>query len=240
MTGTLFERVFCYDCGETIETELEENYTETEAHWFEDGVCGVCGYENTCEHPYVNCDVRPLNWELTERDERTHTWGGAMVKVYTCSSCDEIIDEEEIEGADSVRELHEFENGECIVCGYVNECTHPQMAGMKRIGGVIEVISSDASGHTVVYEAFELKMCPFCHYMIDTPIASETRTEKHTFWFNECQYCGYIDTELSCTHENLSEEIYIAHEVSDQATADYHLSAAESTTKPIASTADVC
>jgi len=225
VTGPKYEENRCLDCGRYFNMHVvEENATETQNHWFENGKCGECGYVNTCKHTSVYIDKGVNTDRIVAVDARTHTWQGDQYMVKYCGDCDETLESEFIAKDVTWVQPHYFDNGVCWACDYTNACQHSVVATTKSIE-YNKTISKDADGHVVVYDVYEIKLCPKCGETVSsTKIGQEERDEKHNFSYNVCWECGYEDTNPTCEHKNLKEGTYINEGWSTEVEGkDYHL-----------------
>ena len=88
--------VVCDDCGEVIGTAREYWDRWSNEHDYQDGVCTLCGHENTCTHPDAYEDwywVDEPNYEEIEGDHRNHQVSGNAVTYMYCEDCGMSFDE---------------------------------------------------------------------------------------------------------------------------------------------------
>ncbi len=107
----------CTDCGETWEKWPEEKTRLQEKHSFQDGICRLCGYENTCTHENSDSIYQRREEIYSDADEGGHIVSYYEVAVTQCGNCGEIW-ESWPEKKTTLRENHHFENGKCAQCGY--------------------------------------------------------------------------------------------------------------------------
>lgn len=122
VTGTTQDWNFCPECRESW---YGENYTEgvveTDAHYFVDGICKSCGYENTCTHENVGEleDIwMAVGTEYVGYDDQCHTIYAYVNHFLVCEDCGEELEYLYCDLQPEVKEAHSFENGSCN-CGYV-------------------------------------------------------------------------------------------------------------------------
>ena len=142
LDGSRFSEKYCVDCGEYLGRELvDDEYQETEPHYFGEGVCYQCGAENTCAHEESEIweDYYPL--EFTIKNAFYHTVRSEQYNVYHCTSCGEDFARELASSDYTSDSEHWFWEGECLECGYVDD----QPERVRFVGGVVSGVSMLAS-----------------------------------------------------------------------------------------------
>ena len=228
---------YCPDCGYAYLGEVEAVEGYTEKHILV-GInqCWYCGaYVQQCTHP--NAVTETVAWYDTyEHADKDGHWyrPGACMEVFSCPDCGL----EDFYDADTgLLEPHDWYNGACTICGYVNECAHenaePYTETLLR-----GVKSYDADGHMAVYEEVSGKRCPDCLEVTEQPAERTEVTEAHKFdAYGACEVCGYVredsGEEPACTHENTTEtreELPAVYESVDDATHTNRVDAAVTVT----------
>ena len=228
VAGEIYQVTYCDDCHQVLErVEIDEL---DEEHFFVDGVCESCGYENACEHPssarewyydFEDCVYTPND------DGETHHIVGSIDKVIYCSLCQEELSREENVLSEMDAE-HSWGSGGkmCTLCGYENPCTHSvdfQKTDYWYDPEEITVISTNGKQHTITGNISEVTYCENCGAIfaladVDTPI-----TENHSYDDNGvCEVCGYVN---HCTHPNMQVNEWLddLHNVTyDKIDGQYH------------------
>lgn len=202
---------YCSDCGEVVKEEITNTpKTDEGDHWFDDGVCRLCLYVNTCPHEHIfpNDDYYVWNDEpsCTDNGDGTHTvsgYGYVSSSEY-CSVCGESWETPGESGPIVYTEKHYFWDGLCEGCGAENTCDHAHVHSSVEFESVSECDPIDAQTHRVTGYTQLCNYCPECRegWYGETSAEKSERTEDHYFDEGICQDCGYINI---CTHENVVE-----------------------------------
>ncbi|MBR2581460.1 MAG: Ig domain-containing protein, partial [Cutibacterium sp.] len=204
-TGVRYDYDRCLDCGERINEKRGARETITGEHYFRDGVCEECGYENTCTHPeaYRYSDY----WYEDERDfvakdNKTHTFTAVRVDYVECKRCGEMLEHTESEPQQYTRE-HRFEDGVCIECGYRNTCTHPHTEIGHGIEDIQDAECVDGRTHRLTGCEFSEVFCTVCGEVIERNVEPRKEIiEEHWYENGVCGLCGYVNT---CAHNGEKE-----------------------------------
>ena len=200
------EITWCRACNEVIEDKEIEPGELVENHWFNDsGVCSTCGYAKVegCAHTDCQWEKRYSgNGRKVPLNAREHGYpNGAWNYVYACKACGEIqpSEEEPPQGEpDTQAEPHEFEDGVCWKCDFV-QCTHPN----EPVENVISETTYESLGytqHNVVVNEWIVKQCPDCDAVLsrEQTKVNEKTAQDHDFVDGGCAFCG----QKECTHND--------------------------------------
>ena len=131
-------------------------------------------------------------------DEQHATRYYVMV-YWQCPDCGESWDESEATGY-VVESNHTFENGFCTECGYINACQHDE-TGVESYIESIEVLSSDASGHTAIEHVFQRTVCDQCGQVLSEGSVENEVSGAHSYGESgtsaRCEVCNW---SRGCEH----------------------------------------
>ena len=192
-SGLMTTSVYCQDCGTTLESTNQYG-TKIDQHNFVNGICSNCGYRNTCAHEHTKtekyCAYRESVSAITDTK---HTIHGIIRTSVWCEDCYETISYSDEKNAD-LTEKHNFYQGVCTDCGYVNTCKHEHIK---------EVISPDTrqstykpvdgTNHRVTGPGWITETCQDCGENFSTRTEDKvSKLEEHTMKDGVCTKCGYI------------------------------------------------
>ena len=81
-------RDVCVDCGLAFSEEYEVEFTELQAHSYENGACKYCGTKNACPHDAVMVYYGYAPGDSYEQiDERTHRHNYDSEAELFCPRC---------------------------------------------------------------------------------------------------------------------------------------------------------
>ena len=189
----------CDDCGYVQVTE-SPYYGPSEPCHFVDSKCDICG--NECTHWNMSTHYNTLEEGVRDIDEVGHTSYNTQEIYEECPTCG-LIQNKRIE-QNVFRSAHEFVDGACWSCGYVNACTHPEFKTSYHYGAngsEVTYSDPDENGHIATGYAIVVHECTTCLETI-TEVETEitSRREKHAFGSDGiCYICGY---QNPCTHPN--------------------------------------
>ncbi|MDO5376761.1 MAG: hypothetical protein Q4G52_00365, partial [Clostridia bacterium] len=198
-----YEQRWCPDCGEYLpETVVGEEEGETYPHYFENGVCGTCGEENTCGHANTYTQEWTDNWSYTPENNATHTVTYDRYLDTWCSDCGERLDCQEIEQGYKDSYSHNYdENGKCYNCGHQNTCDHANTYTQEWADNWSYTPGNNAT-HTATYDRYQVTLCSDCGKTLDRQLIEEGYkcSESHSYDENgQCYSCGHQNT---CDHAN--------------------------------------
>ena len=214
-TGYLVTYSYCEDC----ETELERivDSEKSEYYWrhrFYDGVCIDCGAKGVCPHDNFETYTRyeDAEYEVIEGNALVHSVTGYPVEIAYCLNCGDewcISRGEEI----TTTQDHNFSDGRCYACGYVNTCAHENVIEESYYDPEYCVyIQRNAQTHTIQGRLNHYKECSDCgeilqEYYEDYTDAEITEyTEEHSFENGVCVECGYKN---ECIHRYTNAWEYV-------------------------------
>lgn len=196
---------YCEDCDEYLsESASSERTKEFENHFFEGGVCDACGYVNTCAHAHQYEAYFLMNCEYSAGDASGHTVRYNKGTQVYCQDCYELLSETVSEAWTEEREDHDFRDGVCVFCDYVNECAHVDTHTFESALNP-KYSAGDANGHTKRYKHLIQVFCEDCGECLSETV-SEAWTEEreeHYFQNGACENCGYAN---SCEHRHTQKE----------------------------------
>ena len=207
----------CLDCGvEWSEDPVAETvYEEHDPAWDDETVCERCDgkitpseepdepeepIEPKCNHShgFVKGQRETAEPAYSLNDEQHATRYYVMV-YWQCPDCGESWDESEATGY-VVKSNHTFENGFCTECGYKNACQHDETWAESYIES-IEVLSSDASGHTVIEHVFQRTVCKQCGQVLSEGSVENEVSGAHSYGESgtsaRCEVCNW---SRGCEH----------------------------------------
>lgn len=129
--GKLVHYLSCDECG--VQMVLgSEPATITELHDFSGNTCLECGYMNPCKHEYTSEVISYESATYANGNANGHTVTGLKVYNKVCLNCNRTI-QGVYTTESSATEAHEFVDGKCTKCGYVNTCTHAKKSTWEKI-----------------------------------------------------------------------------------------------------------
>lgn len=197
----------CVDCGEVVsERVLAENADRQERHVYQNGVCALCGYENTCEHANTttetfNRETEQTEYEAVDNREHKQTHVQEVEQVY-CSDCGETLSEQVVVENFTQIQGHYYEDNVCVLCGHENTCEHADAETLTRYEETDDTayVVVDAQYHDWVHlRLIETVFCSDCAQEISSRVADEDASDRsmHTYDNGVCRFCGY---ENACEH----------------------------------------
>jgi len=155
-------------------------------HNFENGVCSlcsaVCAHENRVNVVVTWTDIEECYVPDDDEDHSAeHMVSGTKITTFDCADCDKtgIENKEWASG----KAPHEYENGICSLCDYVNENLHTCIPIEEiHTEDIMEIVSKNADGHTVVYQIHKYTYCKHGDYrksLSDEYYAGEPTEEPH-------------------------------------------------------------
>ncbi len=218
------ERYTCNDCGEDYTVIVDTGREDDEAHeWafdpsvtecrfcgakklcdthtWVDGVCSVCGMENTCEHPNAQQTGGSQKNKIFEKiDDLRHSYSFDVYWKYACPDCGEnyeVYIERGIEDED-----HLYQDGVCTVC--LQACGH-KVNGNTWVDYEMvfhdPVSQDDADFHLQPYTTTNFYQCSACQQQYTTTSEMEGE-EAHQYDENGLCACGAAGEPTTCLHEN--------------------------------------
>ena len=205
---------YCHLCGyEEHSSTFDPDYTRIENHFFEEGVCRRCDYENVCKHT----NAEKMAEGYVARTMPVDTGNGTHIAVYAgwadyqCYDCEDYWTEDI---PSQMRELpHEFHDGDvCTECGAKwteadEPCPHANVekVGDKYYPERVNII--DELRHSIDSGSDAIVHCSDCGETF-TDFGGEYfdgdftwKEELHEYDENNmCTVCGYT---TECTHENM-------------------------------------
>ncbi len=202
----------CEKCYAEVARTSVSNAIVNNEHYYAEGKCIECGYQNTCKHEHTS-EYEQL-WdedEVLSFDEKYHTVRGSGRIVTICTDCDEELAHQDAESITTTY-IHYFENGVCTTCGYKNVCTHPNKQSSDYAVAAFSYDPNAEGGHLVTGHKISREYCPDCHEnWPETLTLNTTFVERHTMYNGACIYCGHTHTEetipatATCTEDGLGE-----------------------------------
>lgn len=205
----------CLDCGAgwSEDPVAETVYQKHDPKWSDETICSDCGGTITPSEPEPEKPIEPKcnhshgfvkgRRETAEpayslNDEQHVTRYYEMV-YWQCPDCGESWDESEATGY-VVESNHTFENGFCTECGYINACQRHETEVESYIAS-IEVLSRDASGHTVIEHVFQRTVCKQCGQVLSEGSVENEVSGAHSYGGSgtaaRCEVCNW---SRGCEH----------------------------------------
>ena len=205
----------CLVCGAgwSEDPVAETVYQKHDPKWSDETICSDCGGTITPSEPEPEKPIEPKcnhshgfvkgRRETAEpayslNDEQHVTRYYEMV-YWQCPDCGESWDESEATGY-VVESNHTFENGFCTECGYINACQRHETEVESYIAS-IEVLSSDASGHTVIEHVFQRTVCEQCGQVLSEGSVENEVSGAHSYGESgtaaRCEVCNW---SRGCEH----------------------------------------
>ena len=162
--GTL--QTVCADCGATV-SEKEETRTVTGSHVYIDGVCDLCGAENTCPHDLTKVEYWYWGEETYEQiDENTHKMAYDVEGNILCLRCGVYVGTTPIQHIEEVEE-HSFDTDGVCRCGAaieVVECDHTNLVETwdPEDDEMVECTGTDIYNHTGTIRRYIYPKCADC------------------------------------------------------------------------------
>ena len=212
LTGPLVREVYCYNCGEYVETEVvEEETSELRNHEYDpDGICYECGHENTCTHSstYSYWDVDHSEAVFTDvGDDSYHEAKGTVYEYTYCDQCYQLISCEET-GEDTLYESHEYDSdGVCYYCGHVNACAHKNTTcwvSFAEDWTDLRYAPSNDNQHRVTGLGYVYTYCMDCGMYLGCELKEAADYWNHNWDGTVCTLCGY--DRAAAKEEEAAEE----------------------------------
>lgn len=203
-TYDVYESKACELCFTILGEEIiEKGRSDKAAHIFrEDGVCHVCGYQNTCAHAHTALMYEDdySNAYQEKQDATYHLFVYQSKGVTFCTDCGAKLTQiEPVVTEVRKQQRHYFspDDGICYACGEKNVCTHPSTRVESYIYGSYTAV--DETYCTQTGTRMTQTYCSDCGMLIKTE-EEENATKKieHSFRDGVCSHCGYIP---ECSHE---------------------------------------
>ncbi len=105
----------CVDCGELIEEGLVDEYDEPH-QLDENGDCTLCDYRFSC--PHTEKEYRLKSETYTPDGEEEHIHDVQYSEYCANAICGKLLRDQADEKRIHEREMHTFDKGVCILCGY--------------------------------------------------------------------------------------------------------------------------
>ncbi len=201
----------CARCGGIVEAHvLTYTHVEKKPHTYENDVCTVCGYENTCAHENTETKVAWGYCKYTPYDSNYHSMHIDEEETVTCKDCGKVVSFRVLRTVtQQAYERHSMWHNECEECGYVSPCTHENLTRVedKSSEYLEDCASAGEQGHTGKLVKVYAFVCADCgsEYVKDSEDVhtGETVTRPHTFYEGKCEVCGY---ENVCAHAHQTEK----------------------------------
>ena len=204
------EEQYCPDCEERFNKIVGEASNRTEQHdWNSEGLCHVCGYQNTCEHAirdFINSYEYAKDNTCEKIDNLTHTGVYITREITECTACGARFFNDS-EGVSKTMPHVWNADGICSDCGFANPCTHVNKT-RQYTSGFFEfgAASKDAFTHTGTYIEEEAWICDDCNQEFFVEISRTENVVRRHEWdeSGECWECHFVNT---CTHPDGTEVI---------------------------------
>ena len=185
--GTLHEDVLCARCFEVLAENLTPDSSMLERHFFNDGVCSICGYKIACTHP------RTVSFF---EDEKLISYNAAghtveAIEVTVCEACSTILSETRGTFLEEHYYYYDYDD-KCDFCGYVNTCKHERTKTETCCEpGAMFISSIDKDTHTAVSGCWLQIICLDCGAEVEEKDVDYPVSLPHDFLNGYCTVCNY-------------------------------------------------
>ena len=190
---------WCKDCRSTITYEvIVERHPVTEPHDYNEGECWGCGALNPCKHKNTSYheNVRwyfEIETDTVDNGDGTHS---AMIEVSNdtwCDDCDELIKQEIVKPKAWTTEPHDYDDGECWVCGAESTCAHKNKRTDKNCHRSSDAVDNGDGTHTAWIEVTNDTYCKDCGALVAQVFVKDpdwvTEPHKYASELNACVVC---------------------------------------------------
>lgn len=197
----------CADCGEYLGEELIKPAEQVVMpHDFDaDGLCEDCGYVTSSACRHENARVITDDPALCYRkvrtisaDESGHTMLVDIYAITYCDNCGNYLDTATLyQQSVQVTERHEFIEGMCVLCGYINLCAHEHTYEDVWVYNKRNYKALDESTHSYEGTQNTMTVCADCgeYGIVADRFEEGVFTEAHSLDENgSCALCGYVYT----------------------------------------------
>lgn len=216
-TGIAYRYTYCNDCYLMLSSEYLGESTEEYAHNYdENGVCEDCGHSNACQHEnaysYTENEWENAVFEEIDGNNSEHQVTAPAREVTNCADCWARLSEESIGPVTELYSHSYNDEGVCVECGHVNNCTHQHTDYYYGSGEeTYEEIEGDDRYHNSIAEREKVTYCEDCGLDLESEdLGVIARKEGHFYDENGiCYGCGHHN---QCRHPSTYEEIWITSE----------------------------
>lgn len=182
--GTLHKDVRCAKCFKLLSENLTPDSSMPEHHSFDNGICSVCGYKIACTHPRTYSYFK--DEKLISYNAAGHTVDA--IEVTACETCSTIVSETR----GTFLEEHDYWDGKCEFCGYVNTCKHEHTKTETYYEpGAMWISSFDKDTHTAVSGCSLVTICLDCGADVEEKDIDYPVSLPHDFLNGRCTICNY-------------------------------------------------
>ena len=200
----------CNACGMIVGSNvIDYNHIERSHHVYVNGVCDQCGHVNTCSHPAEYLSTEQFFDEIyfsNYVDEGTHNETGLLFERIYCHACTATLKDEAIADNYTLSAPHNYVDGVCDECGYVNTCSHPADSVFQReVPEEIWYVNVDSLTHTKNSDYHSETYCAVCNEILSVgDMYTVSDNGSHVYINDVCYMCGRLD--MPCPHTNTTVE----------------------------------
>lgn len=232
ITGYCYTVTHCRDCDTDINPPVRDTKktTWTEGHDYDENeTCRVCGHVNTCNHPRMERDEGPRNWEddaepheeyqVVSLNHHEHQITGHKYTWYYCPDCDNTYDLTREDEVTKWTQGHWYNGGtvcEFELCGHVNDCQHLHAEHNEGAynwwnGEKYTVKSANEREHKITGAWYTWDYCPDCDQDINIEKGAKKTWKEHHHYGDDlvCHFelCNHVN---ACKHKHVehNEGIY--------------------------------
>jgi len=210
VTGKITKEVYCDDCGKKLKSTTTQFNGEEEKHHYDGKVCEDCDHKNTCKHgdtdKYEDWSDSDVTCTEIKGDNRFHKATGTIVIVTKCYLCGAKVKEDTIQIKGKKSE-HDYEDGECTECGYINKCRHKHTDYDYIIDSDIDDVSFKKVNDTYHRVTGTVNLDTWCEDCGETIKSREvTIDEKFYHHYNSRHICTDCGQKNNCKHPSEESE----------------------------------
>ena len=154
-------------------------------------MCIWCSLEIACTHELLREEYYPANGTYAPVDERTHMAAGVTLRSLVCRECRTVVEQSTVEADAAPTEVHVFNQGECVLCGYANGCDHKRVSEEEYIWNAVYA-RLNVSQHLVHGPQYRRVKCADCGETLTELLLNRYFSGKEAHYFEDgvCLYCG--------------------------------------------------
>lgn len=115
----MITEVYCTDCYTTISKTVQPYGTNTQSHYYTNGVCEGCGHVNKCAHANTETKTYIVGKVKDTGNNTTHQESGYKFEYVTCKDCGTVVSSKLVSKDATEKVAHKYVDNMCVVCGHV-------------------------------------------------------------------------------------------------------------------------